>query len=123
MNDIRANDWRDALDPPPGGLTRLVDAIESSRARGPRLRPRFALIGAGAMTAAVAVFGLALQIQSNSPQHRLRSALEAALNPDAQDTGIRVDNGAAAEIPSANPNVRMYWIAQLPPAAAEPARP
>ena len=123
MSDIRTNDWRESLDPPAGGLTRLVDAIESSRARSLRLRPRFALIGVGATAAAVAVFGLALQIQRNSPQHRLRSALEAALSPGTEGAGIRVDNGAAVEIPSANPNVRMYWIAQLPPTAAEPARP
>lgn len=123
MNDIRADDWRETLDPPAGGLTRLVDAIESSRARSLRLQPRFALIGVGAMAAVVAVFGLALQIQRNSPQHRLRSALEAALSLGAEDAGIRVDNGAAVEIPSANPNVRMYWVAQLPPAATEPTRP
>lgn len=122
MNETGQDDWREMLDPPAGGLTRLINSIESSRSASLWRRPRFALIGVAATGAFVVAFGLALRVDHNSPEYRLRGALETALSPAAVSTDIRVENGAALEIPSANPNVRMYWIAQLAPAAAEPVR-
>ncbi len=118
MNEVR-DDWREMLEPPPGGLARLIGSIESTRARNFQLRPRFAFAAVGATLAIAAVCGVALHAHWNSPEYRLRNAIEAALRPAADGPGIQVENGAALEIPSADPNVRIYWIAQLPAATKQ----
>jgi hypothetical protein len=70
------------------------------------------------------VFGMALcfalQAHRNSPEYRFRHAMEVALRPAAPADDIHVENGAALEVPSADPNVRIYWIAWLPTAAPRP---
>jgi hypothetical protein len=113
MNDI-GDGWREILEPPPGGLAQLIDAVESSRHRHFRPRPRFAFAGISAAAMLVAVFGFAFQAHRSSPEYRLRRALQDALRPAADGLGIEVENGAALRVPSSDPNVRIYWIAQLP---------
>ncbi|MBS0591030.1 MAG: hypothetical protein JSR65_10395 [Proteobacteria bacterium] len=120
MNKIHSADWHEMLDPPVGGLARLIDAVEIAHASRSRWRPAVALVGASAAIVFCAVFGFAWQVHHNSPEYRFRHALEAALRPAAPAQGIQVENGAALEISSTDPNVRIYWIAQLPGAASKP---
>lgn len=120
MNEMPRDDWREMLDPPTGGLMRLIDAVEAAPVSRLRRSAAFALASAGL----VAVFGVALgfawQAHRNSPEYRFQHALEAALRPATPAQGLQVENGAALEIPSADPTVRIYWIAQLPVTASEP---
>jgi len=119
VNKIHRDNWREMLDPPVGGLARLIDAVETTRASRSHWRPAFALFGASSVAVFGAALGLAWQVHHSSPESRFRQALEAALRPATAAQGIQVENGAALEIPSADPNVRIYWIAQLPIAASE----
>lgn len=98
-------EWRELLQPPGGGLARLIDAIVASR-HASRPPYRLALLAVGAVaTAAVAVSALCTHF--DSPEYHFQLAFKAALHPPP----IRVENGTAIEAPTGDPNVRMYWIA------------
>lgn len=103
--------WHEMLEPPPGGLARLVASVDSR----PNKRPG-AHWQAYAATASAVVFVLALGIADyahNALQRRIRQAIESALQAPA-DNRIEVENGAAIELPSNDSNVRIFRIASLP---------
>lgn len=110
--------WREQLDPPPGGLRRLIAAIEAHKPQPRRLHwQRYAL----ASTAIVFVLMLMIihpwRIPSELTIHR---AIETAMQP-VPYTGPQVENGAALELPSGNPNVRIFFVASLPVESSENA--
>ena len=101
--------WRYMLEPPTGGLARLVESVQRQRnaARHP-----FALAAIGAACALlIAVGTMRYEYLRNEPQRRIESAIRAALEPPQQ---IRVENGAALELPSSRSDVRIFLIASLP---------
>lgn len=105
-----ADDWREQIDPPAGGLARLHAAIEARRSR--RARP-WALRAA----LAAACLALALGVTELPPylrRERLRTALAAALAPPA---AVSVERGAAFELPSRRADVRIVFVAALEPNA------
>lgn len=113
MSEQERDGWREMLEPPAGGLARLIGAVEAQRTAVPWRLRRLALAGAGAMVAFGLAFGLFLHRSQDTPEYRIRQAIEAALLPAAGLPKVSVENGAALEMPSANPNVRIYWIAQM----------
>ena len=107
--------WVEHLAPPPGGLTRLADAIGAQSRRTHWRRPARWAIGAAA--ACVIVMSIAQQWPQWQTQRRLAmtidSQVKAALYGARKDSAATVINGAALEVHSDNPNVRIVWIAQL----------
>lgn len=104
--------WHAMLEPPPGGLARLVASVDSRRTK-----PGTTHWQSYATAASVLVFVLALGIADyahNAPQRRVRQAIETALQPST--AGIQVENGAALELPSSRSDVRIFRIAVLPAA-------
>jgi hypothetical protein len=98
------DEWKQILEPPPGGLSRLIDAVRADTV--PR-RYRYLL-----PFAAVALFVVAIVIERHqAPEWKLREALTSAFNGRGQ---IKVENGAALELPTSRPDVRMFVIAQMP---------
>jgi hypothetical protein len=101
--------WRYMLEPPAGGLARLVESVQTQRNA---VRYPFALAAIGAVCALlIAVGTMRYQYLHNGPQRRIESALRAAFEPTQQ---IRVANGAALELSSSRADVRIFLIASLP---------
>jgi ferric-dicitrate binding protein FerR (iron transport regulator) len=99
------DDWKQMLDPPPGGLPRLIAAIRSDRSPS-RLRYALALA-----TAVALIVGIATErLPSRAPN--VRAALESALDERGR---VYIENGAALELPTTRPDVRMFVVAQIPP--------
>lgn len=97
------------LEPPTDGLQRLQQAIEV-RSKPARRHPSFAL---GALACSVLAMMLVVLVLPNilEKQKRTAALLDAMQNgvvPTAQ--GIRIDHGAALELPSGQANVRLYLI-------------
>jgi uncharacterized protein (DUF58 family) len=99
------DDWKQMLDPPPGGLPRLIAAIGSDRS------PSRFLYALGLATAAALIAGIAIERPPSRAQN-IRAALESALE---QRGRVYVENGAALELPTSRPDVRMFIVAQIPP--------
>lgn len=104
MNPI--DPWRESLDPPAGGLARLVRGVEARHAHPPHVDLRLAF------SASAVVLALALGIAhyQQEAQHRafarqLRSAFEAE----------RREHGIARDLPSARADVRIV-VLSAPPA-------
>lgn len=97
-----APSWQRALDPPAGGLARLMRSVEARRARPPHRQWRLAFAGAAA--AMVIALGVA--------QHR-REALGRAFERDFQAAlaAERSERGIARELPSARADVRIVVLA------------
>lgn len=101
--------WRELLEPPRGGLARLQATIES--APRPRRPPwALALAAAFCITTAVAL----LEVPQFMRRERLRATLTAALTLPAD---VVVERGAALELPSRRADVRIVFVAALPPPA------
>ncbi len=96
------------LKPPPGGLARLQQRI----ARPPHAAHRPWRLGLG--TLALGMLALALILPGLIARQResasLRDALRQTLAPSIPDQGIRVMHGAALELPSTQPDVRIYLV-------------
>jgi hypothetical protein len=52
----------------------------------------------------------AIDFRQHAPQRKLHAAIQTALHADRL---IRVENGAAIELPSNRPDVRIFMIARL----------
>ncbi|WP_426690283.1 hypothetical protein [Rhodanobacter ginsengiterrae] len=96
------------LTPPTGGLLRLQRSLADSHRtthRWQRWIPLGAALAASLLTLASLLPGvITRQLQTR----QLISAMQASIAPSA--TGIRVVDGAALELPSANPDVRLYLM-------------
>ncbi|MBO9662129.1 hypothetical protein [Dokdonella sp.] len=97
-----APSWQRALDPPAGGLTRLMRSVEARRARPPRGQWRLAFAGAAA--AIVVAFGVA-QHQREAPRRAFERHFQAALQAE------RAERGIARELPSTRTDVRIVVLA------------
>ena len=100
-----SENWNRMLEPPPGGLPRLISTIQSAE----KVRPYYRY--AVAIAAAIAlIVGIAFD-RRPTPGQKLRDALTSALGERGR---VYVENGAALELPSAHADVRMFVIAQMP---------
>lgn len=107
MSDTEA--WKRPLDPPPGGLARLMQSVEARHARPPPRRARFAFAGA----AVALLFACALtQYQREAPRRAFEHNLHAVLDAERRERGI------ARELPSTRADVRIVVLA--PPEAHNP---
>ena len=93
------------VDPPPGGLARLVRTIEARRAPAPRLRMR----GFAVATVAAAVLVIA-GIARHAPQRAFERNLHAAITQAFPPDGSIAERGIAAEWPSARADVRIVLL-------------
>lgn len=96
------------LSPPPGGLRRLQRSLAASDrvARRWQLRiPIGAALATSLLVLAVLLPGVIAQQQQTN---RLISVLHASIAPPVD--GIHVVDGAAIELPSGNPVVRLYLV-------------
>lgn len=96
------------LPAPPGGLERLQRRLASAR-RAPARRARWLPVGA-AFASGVLLLATLLPgaITRQRRTDRLIATLHEAIAPPAD--GIRVVDGAALELPSGNPTVRLYLV-------------
>lgn len=110
--------WRVTLDPPAGGLARLIESVQAQREAR---RRSFVPMSVGAVCALLLAIGvIRLDDRRTGPQRRIENAIRSALATDAQ---VRVENGAALELPSSRPDVRIFLIASLPENPGAMARP
>lgn len=98
--------WRRTLDPPPGGLVRLMRDVDARRARAPR--PTLRLVFAGAAACAMVALGL-VQYRHEAPRRAFERHLQAALDAERRERGI------ARELPSGRANVRIVVLAPPKP--------
>lgn len=96
------------LQPPAGGLQRLQRSLARSHADSNRRRLRLAF--GGALAVSLLMLGTLLPgiISQQQQTRELRSALRAAMATPAN--GIQVTGGAAIELSSENPEVRLYLV-------------
>lgn len=94
--------WQRPLEPPPGGLQRLMQSVERRRTPRSRLRPRLAFAGAAA---AVLVLVAGVQLS-----HAPRRAFEHALQTAIEETGSVHERGIAHDLPSARADVRIVVL-------------
>ncbi len=96
------------LQPPAGGLLRLQQSLthphRSMRQRGLRLAAGFVL----AVSVLMTIWQLPGVIVRQQQTAALTSALRAAIAPPAHD--IQLIDGASLELPSNDPNVRLYLV-------------
>ena len=103
------------LQPPPGGLIRLRQQIEKrepSSWAGPRWLRLAAAAGSTVAAALVLLWLTAGTSAQQQETRRLTRALQAAVAPAPGN--IRVRNGAALALPSAQANVRIYLVQTAP---------
>ncbi|MEO8777997.1 MAG: hypothetical protein ABI389_04915 [Rhodanobacter sp.] len=103
------------LVPPVGGLTRLQRSVQAGqRMRYPR-RPAWWSLAAGTCALALLTLtwlpGFVAQHQRTA---KLTRALMQSIAPALPADGIRVINGAALALPSAQANVRIYLVQSNP---------
>jgi hypothetical protein len=96
--------WRGVLDPPPGGLVRLMRSVQARQARPPRPALRLALAGAGAAACAALALGLS-HYRHEAPRRVFEQHLQAALAAE------RLERGIARELPSERADVRIVVLA------------
>lgn len=101
MSEVKS--WQRALDPPPGGLTRLMRGVDARRSRPARRQWRLAF---GAAAAVVVALGLA-QYRHDAPQRAFERHFQAALDAERRERGI------ARELPSARADVRIVVLAPV----------
>lgn len=103
------------LQPPAGGLQRLQQSLAHPQRN---MRQRGLRLAAGAVLA-MSVLMLTWQLPGFITRQRqtaaLTSALRAAIAPPAH--GIQMVDGAALELPSNDPDVRLYLVQSAPPHA------
>ena len=104
------------LIPPAGGLARLQRSVQAGQhTRYPHRRGWWSLaVGTGALALLTLTWlpGLVAQHQRTAA---LTRALQQALAPALPAGGIRVIDGAALALPSAQANVRIYLVQSSPP--------
>lgn len=98
-----------AVEPPPGGLARLMRAVEARRAPARRRTRGIAL--ATAVAAALVVAGIARHAPQRAFERSLHAAITQAFPPD----GSVAERGIAAEWPSARADVRIVLLRPAPP--------
>ena len=104
--------WLPRLDPPPGGLEQLRARLHERR-RHHQLFPRTAAAALAVLV--LVVGGLLLRPAYQFPKQSARSASATVhATQGRNDSTIVVHNGAALELPSHNPNVRIYLVASRP---------
>lgn len=106
---IEAEIWREQLEPPGGGLARLVAAVQTRRRR----RPAWAAFAAAGIAVAVLLGWVAGVTRQIVARHAFVHVLNASVH-SAPAGPIRVAGGAALELPSSDPGVRIFAIAMLP---------
>lgn len=98
------------LDPPAGGLARLRRSVRSRSRHGRPSRRSWAWVVAACVTAAV----LAVLSPRWIAQRQQTAAFAAAslqdLSPHLPADSIVVAHGAALQLPSGQPNVRLYLV-------------
>lgn len=107
------------LPPPRGGLQRLQRRLASRRQPRPRPTLRVA-----ASALALSVIAVALLLPGVVVEHGRSVYLAAALRAAvaAPESGIRVTDGAAMELPSGQANVRLYLLQTTTSATLAEAR-
>lgn len=101
------------LPPPPGGLQRLQRSLAAGN-QVTRRRGFWIPIGAALASSLLALATLLPGVIARQQQtDRLISALHESIAPPAH--GIRVVDGAAIELPSGNPAVRLYLVQSVAP--------
>lgn len=96
------------LQPPAGGLQRLQKTLAIPRPDRPQHSLRLATGAALATSVLILTWLLPGIIVRQQQTAALTSALRAEIAPAAR--GIRVVNGAALELPSNDPDVRLYLV-------------
>lgn len=96
------------LQPPAGGLQRLQRSLANDHADSNPHRLRLAF--GGALAVSLLMLGILLPgiVSQHQQTRELRSAVHAAMEPPAN--GIQVRDGAALELSSGNPEVRLYLV-------------
>lgn len=97
-----AHAWQRPLQPPPGGLQRLMQSVERRRAPRSRFGPRHAFAGAAA-AALVLVAGVQL---ARAPRRAFEHALQTAI----EETGSVRERGIAHDLPSTRADVRIVVL-------------
>ena len=109
MSEFRR--WLTQITPPPGGELRLRRALRSvSRRRSPH---RIFAVAVGA--AVVAMLVILAVPPTVTPEHQMQAALRTALT--TAPPALVVHDGAALRVPSGDPRVRIYLVANSPPSA------
>jgi type VI protein secretion system component VasK len=103
--------WQRELEPPPGGLQRLMHSVERRRAPRTRLLRRHAFAGAAA---AVLVLVAGMQL-SRAPRRAFEHALQTAI----EETDTVHERGIAHDLPSARADVRIVVLDAAGAAAGE----
>lgn len=95
------------LSPPAGGLLRLQRSIADHRRVDHQWQRRIPL-GAALAASLLLVSLLPGVIAQRQQTQQLISAMQASIAPSFP--GIRVVDGAAIELPSTNPDIRVYLV-------------
>lgn len=98
------------LEPPEGGLARLRQRIAVTRERTP---PRRRIVWGAAAACVLAAVTAATLPGWMARQHQvaaLDAALQQGVSPHPAPAGIAVAHGAALELPSGQPNVKLYLV-------------
>jgi hypothetical protein len=99
------------LEPPPGGLERLRTRRDSTS----RWALSWSALAAGGAAAAAW-----LAIASEHPQIRMPMIGARLIGARSQGVGVQIlENGRAVPLPSADPDVRIYWVEPTGPASAK----
>ena len=108
MSELRR--WLPLIAPPPGGELRLRRALRSTSPR-PASRRIYA-VTAGAV--AMAMLVVLVLPSTVTPERQIQAALHTALTAPAPDLVVR--DGALLRLPSNDPRVRIYLVANSPSA-------
>lgn len=99
------------LAPPDGGLARLQRSVQARQRRPHPHRPAWwsLAVGTGALALLTLIWlpGFVAQHQRTAA---LTSALQRAMAPPLPADGIRIIDGAALRLPSAQADVRIYLV-------------
>ncbi|HET8899622.1 MAG TPA: hypothetical protein VFN09_12695 [Rhodanobacteraceae bacterium] len=104
------------LEPPSGGLQRLRQAIEETAHPAPARAWRWA--AALAAPAVLVALWAPHAFTAHQQARALRAALQQALTQPTADAPIQIAHGAAVELPSGQPAVRLYLVQTAPAPAA-----
>ncbi len=104
------------LEPPPGGLERLRRSVAGTRPKVPVRRWRRAAAVAALCVAVVAAGTWTLRWQGRQAHNQaVAQAIRQALPPKPPANGIVLAHGAALELPSGQPDVKLYLVQSAKP--------
>jgi ferric-dicitrate binding protein FerR (iron transport regulator) len=95
------------LEPPPGGLQRLQRALDAPARRHPH-RVRLMATGCAVLLVALTAWQLPTLLTNQQRTATLLGAMQQAIKPGPD--GIHVKNGSALELPSGQPDARVYLV-------------